>query len=206
MQPARTSDLGSLGDGDLVPEPDPPVPGEVAGERPRRGACRRVFRHAVRRSEHARLPARAVAREAVRAHDALEALERLDVRLERLDGLDARKRDVDVSHAVVIELDGQLRALNADRLEELVGSRERLDRGNRLAHPAEDDAVFLALEPDGDDSLPGLELDLWKLEWGSKDERRPEDGVAREGQLVHGREDPDPRVAALLGRVDVDRL
>ena len=116
-----------------VAEGDSPVPGEVAGERAGGRARGRILGNAVRGSEHPRLPAVAFAREAVRPDDPLQALQGLEVRLERLDGLDARERDVDVARAVVVDLDGELGALDADGSQKLVGGRERLDRRNRLA-------------------------------------------------------------------------
>ena len=111
-----------------------------------------------------------------------------------------------MARAVVVDLDGELGALDADGSQKLVGGRERLDRRNRLAHPAEADPVLLALEPHRNGALAGLEHDLRELERRGEHEGGPEDWMAGEGQLVHGREDADPRVAARLGRVDVDRL
>jgi hypothetical protein len=111
-----------------------------------------------------------------------------------------------VARAVVVDLDGELGAFDADCCEELVGGRERLHCRNRLAHPAEADPVLLALEPHRNGALTGLEHDLRELERCGEHERGSEDRMAGEGELVHGREDADPRVAARLGRVDVDGL
>ena len=63
----RAPDLDALRDLDLLAERDAAVAGEMHGERPRRRAGRGVLGHAVGRREHARLPAGAVAREAVHA-------------------------------------------------------------------------------------------------------------------------------------------
>src|SRR5205823_3583919 len=61
----RPSDLGALRDLDLVAEGDPPVTGEMEGERSRGRAGGRILRNPTARREHSRLPASAGAREAV---------------------------------------------------------------------------------------------------------------------------------------------
>ena len=57
VERARAADLDALGDLDLLAEGDAAVPGEVDGERAGGRARGRILGHAVRRGEHARLPA-----------------------------------------------------------------------------------------------------------------------------------------------------
>ena len=67
VQRRRPPELDALVDLDLVAEADPSVPGEMERERPGGRAGRRILGDAVGRDEDARLPALAVAREAVGA-------------------------------------------------------------------------------------------------------------------------------------------
>ncbi len=84
--------------------------------------------------------------------------------------------------------------------------RERLDRRNRLLHPAEDDPGAFALELHGDDPAAGLEPDHLELERAAEDERRPERRVARERHLDSRREDANPRVGDVAPGIDEHRL
>ena len=107
--------------------------------------------------------------------------------------------------AEVVHLDRQAGA-NAEQLLQLLGLLERLPVRNRLHHPAEDDARAFALQRDRNDSGLGLEPDLAELERRAEHERGTENGMTGERKLRDRREDPDPRVAALLGRQHEDRL
>ena len=84
------------------------------GERPGRRARCGVLGDAVVRGEHARLPPRAVAREAVDAV-ASSRRERDDIGLQRRDLLRRAELDVDVPRAVVVALDRKLGAVDAER-------------------------------------------------------------------------------------------
>ena len=108
--------------------------------------------------------------------------------------------------AVVVELDRQLRPLDAEDLEELGLVGERLDGRQRLRHAAEGDPAVLALEPHRHDAAPGLEPDLLELHRRGEDECRPERGVPRERHLDRGREDADARVPVALRREHEHRL
>jgi hypothetical protein len=126
----------------------------------------------------------------------------------RLDGgnLLLRPNDhVDVLHAVVVELDRQLGALDAQRPQEAVRIGPGLDRGQRLLHAAEHDPRTFALEPDRNDACSGLEPDLVQLQRAAQHECGAKRRVSGEGQLGRRREDPDPRVS-LVGRQDEHRL
>ena len=107
---------------------------------------------------------------------------------------------------VVVNLDGKLRALDAKALEELRLSVVRLNRRQRLLHPAEDDAQLVALEPDGDDPHAGLEANLPQLERPGEHEGGAEDRMSGKRHLGRRREDADASVALALGLVDEDRL
>ena len=107
---------------------------------------------------------------------------------------------------VVVELDRQLGALDAERAEELRLVAERLHRRDGLAHPPEDDPRTLALERHGHDAHAGLEPDLTELQRRAEHERGAECRMAGERDLGHRREDPHARVAAGLGRVHEDGL
>ncbi len=78
--------------------------------------------------------------------------------------------------------------------------------GHGLRHAPEDDARPFALEPHGNDADAGLEPDRLDLERPAEHERRAEHGMAGEGKLGLGREDPQAHVAVAVGRIDEDRL
>ena len=181
------------------------MPGKVARERARRGAGRGILGNAHPGREHAGLPARARAREAVEAERG-KVRERREIGAERRDGVLARKRDVDVLDTVVVDLDGELRALDAEGGEELALSRKRLDRRDVLRHPAEDDPGPFALERDRDDARLRLEPDLRELERAREHERGAEHGVSGERKLAQRREDPERGVALPAAGVDEHRL
>ena len=73
----------------------------------------------------------------------------------------------------------------------------RLECGDRLRHPAEDDPRPFAFERDRDDALAGLEPDLGQLERRGEDERGPERGMPRERDLLGRREYANARVPSL---------
>src|SRR5439155_9937308 len=114
--------------------------------------------------------------------------------------------DVDVPEPVVVELHRQLRVLDSERVEQRRLALVRLDRRQRLAHPAEDDACALALEPDGNDAGTRLEVDLVQLERASEDEGRAERRMARERDLDNRREDAYACVPFARGGVHEHRL
>ena len=111
-----------------------------------------------------------------------------------------------MANAVVVELDRQLGALDAEHVEELGLALVRLDRGQRLGHPPEHDPPLLALEAHGNDPAQSLEADLLERERPAQNERRPERRMPGERQLGRRREDPDPRMPLVLGLVDEDGL
>jgi hypothetical protein len=112
-----------------------------------------------------------------------------------------------VPHPVVVELDRELRALDAERLEECGRVGIRLDDRNRLLHTAEDDAApLVAIELDRDDPAGRFQPNLPELERRREDEGRTEGRVTGEGDLGGRGEDPDPRVPARFRGVDEDRL
>src|SRR5439155_603953 len=116
------------------------------------------------------------------------------------------ERDEHVPQPVVVDLHRQLGASDPDRVEQLGLLRERLDRRDRLLHPAEDNPRPLALEPHGHNTTPGLEPDLVQLERSAEHERRPERRMAGERHLDPRREDADPRVRSVgRRRIDEDR-
>ena len=99
----------------------------------------------------------------------------------------------------MIELDRQRRR-DAEKRKQLVSLRERLPARNGLRHPPERDTRTFAFEHNGNDARPGLETDLTELQRCREDERRTEHGMACEGQFQRRSEDPNPRMAAGLGR------
>src|SRR6266516_6248191 len=111
-----------------------------------------------------------------------------------------------MSDPVVVDLDGQLRALDPERREQLRLSLVGLDGRQRLLHPPEDDAHLLPLEPDWDDAHAGLQSNLPQLERPRKYEGGAERRMAREWHLGRGREDANARVALAFRLVDEDRL
>ena len=73
--------------------------------------------------------------------------------------------DEGVLHAVVVALDRQARALDAERGEQRLRVGVRLDARQRLLHAAEDDAPgVVPLELDRHEAAFGLELDYSALE------------------------------------------
>ncbi len=133
--------------------------------------------------------------------------ERAEVRLQRRDLRRRAERDEQVLQAVVVHLDRELGAGDAECLEEQRGVLEGCDRRDRLRHPPEDDPSAFALEQHRHDAASGLEADLDELERLSEHERGAERGMAGERHLDSRREDPDLRVGILdCRRVDEDRL
>ena len=106
MERRRTADLRALRDLNFVAESDPPVTGEMDRQRAGRRAGCGIFRDAVRRREHPRLPALARPGEAIDAR-MREARERAEVGRECDDLLLAAELEKDVFRAEVIELDGK---------------------------------------------------------------------------------------------------
>ena len=180
------------------------MPREVAGERPRSRSGRGILGDAERGAEHARLPARARAREAVDPVGA-ERLDPSQVRLERGDLVLRATRDEDVLDAVVVELDRQLR-LDAEQGEKLVGPLEGRHRRHRLRHAAEDDSGAFTFESHGNGAATRLDPDLAELEWRRQHEGGAERGMARERQLGGRREDPHAHVAVGGRWIDERRL
>jgi len=86
-------------------------------------------------------------------------------------------------HPVVVDLDRELRALDAEDLEQLLRLVVRLDRRQRLRHPPEDDPPVLALEPNRDESAKRLQPDLLERPRRAEDERRAECRMPRERHL-----------------------
>ena len=82
----------------------------------------------------------------------------------------------------------------------------RLDGRDRLLHPAEDDPRPLALERDRHDAAARLEPDLDQLQRRGEHEGGSQRRMARERDLLHGREDANARVPSALGSEDEDRL
>ena len=95
----------------------------------------------------------------------------------------------------------------SQRLQESVWLRVRLDAGQRLAHPAEDDlpAPF-AFELDRHDAALRLQLDHSPLERGRQHPGGAQTRMPGERKLGLGREDADPDGAALLRRQHEGRL
>jgi hypothetical protein len=119
----------------------------------------------------------------------------------------SRRRAKSGRSAATAAVEGrELGALDAQRRQELDLTVDRLDRRQRLAHPAEHDARALPLERHRHDAHPRLQPDLAELKRRAKDERRPERRMARERDLCGRREDPHARVRVRAGRVDEDRL
>jgi hypothetical protein len=111
-----------------------------------------------------------------------------------------------VAKPVVVELDRQLGALDAQRRQEVRLVVEGLDRRHGWLHAPEDDPRTLALERHGHDAHAGLEPDLAELQRRTEHERGAQRGMAGEGDLGRRREDAHACVATGLGRVDEDRL
>ena len=128
------------------------------------------------------------------------------VRSQRRDVVRGRQAHVHVAHAVVVELDRELGALDADRGEQRLRVVERLDRRERLRHPPEHDPRTLALEQDGNDAGARLEQDLDELQRAAEHERGAERRMPGERDLDRRREDAHARVPAVLGRIDEHRL
>ncbi len=105
-------------------------------------------------------------------------------------------------NAVVVDLDGQLRAFHAQDVQQPILAVEGLDRRQRLLHAPEHDAPVLALEPHRNETHTGLELDLLERERRAEDERGAERRVPGERHLDRRREDPDSRVPVALRLVD----
>jgi hypothetical protein len=162
VEDRAATDLLALHELDLVAERDAAVSRKVECERPGGRAGGRILRDAEPRPEHAGLPARAVAGEAVDP-DRPEPLERPEVRADGGHGLAGAERDIDVADAVVVALHGQNRLDAAERCEQLVHPLEPGDRRRRLAHATERDARALALQLDRHRAAPRLELDLHEL-------------------------------------------
>ncbi len=140
-------------------------------------------------------------------HVAHDTRYRCEVGLDGGDGILVRKQDVDVAETGLVELQRQLRPVDAQRGQQLVAALERLDRRNRLVHPAEDDAAgLIPLEGHRDDAHACLEPDLRQLQGPAQDEGCPQHRMPGKGQLRHRREDPDARMAVGLGRVHEHRL
>src|SRR5207237_3053742 len=135
------------------------------------------------RTEHPRLPASAGTGEAVDADLVRQLCDPPNVGLQRGDLRLRAEADVDVLDAVVVELDGELRRLDADRGEQLAGRFVRADLRQRLLHPAEDDTRAVPLEPHRDDPDPALEPDLVELQRRRQYERGPERRMAGERKL-----------------------
>src|SRR5262249_34033075 len=114
--------------------------------------------------------------------------------------------DVHMAWAVLVDLDGEERLLDAERGEQLLRPLVGLAPERRLLHPAEDDPAGRPIELQRDQSVPRLEVHLVPFEVLTDEEGRPEDRVPRERQLRHGREDPHARVAAILGREQEHRF
>src|SRR5437763_2636998 len=201
----RPADLGALGDLDLVAEADPPVPRQVQRERSGRRTGRWVLRDPAPGGEHPRLPPRPGAGEAVDA-EIRRQLERPQVGPEPRHLLRRAKRYIDVPHPVVIELDGELRLLDAERRKQRSLVLVWGDRRQRLLHPSEDEPVFLPLPPHGHDSTARLEPNLRRLQRRREDECGAKRRMARERNLGERREDADLRVAAGLRRKHEGRL
>ena len=94
------------------------------------------------------------------------------------------QRDEEVGGAVVVALDRELGAADAESLEQRRGLREWIDGRHRLLHPAEDDpAGLVALEHDRHVAARGLERDHDELERSAEHERRTQRRVPGERQL-----------------------
>ena len=179
---------------------------EVAGERTRRGAGRRVLPDPVERREHPCLPAHARPRACERT-DEVELGQQVRVRLQPGDLALGGEHDVRVADAVVIDLDRKLRGCDAERSEQLRRALVWLNGRHGLSHAAEDDSPGLvSLELDRDDAVARLERDHAQLERRAKDERSAEARVPGEQNLVPRREDADPNRAPLARRKHEDRL
>ena len=163
------------------------MPREVQGERPGRRARRRVLGDSAAGSEHARLPVRAGAGEAVEPQRGGKLAEACQVRLQRGHVLLGRQRHVDVLDAVVVRLDGKLGALDAQRCEQLGLFLVGLHGGQRLLHPPEcDPARLVALERDRDRARAGLEPDLAELERRARTKAVPSVGWPAKGISAAG--------------------
>ena len=168
-------------------------------QRPGRRAGGGILRDPSARRKHSRLPARTGAREAV-DREIRRQLEWPEVGPQTRDLVLRAQADVDVSYAVVVELDRQLRPLDAECREQFRLRLVRLNSRDRLFHPPEDDPIFLAFESHRDDPVAGLEAKLRSLQRPGEDERRSECGMTGKRELGERREDADPRVPARLGR------
>src|SRR5262245_26207924 len=199
VEDRRPPDLGALADLDLRAPGDDAVPSEVHREWAGGGTRGRILGHAERGDEHPGLPLRAGAGEAVRA-DAFVPGECGEVGAKRCDRVLVGKADVDVAWAVLVDVYGEQRLLDAERREQLLRPLVRLTWERRLLHPAEADAAGRPLELQRDEALTRLEAHVVAVETLADEEGRPEDRVPRERQLRHRREDPHARVAATLGR------
>src|SRR5262249_19162375 len=119
VQRGRAADLNALRDLDLLAEADSAVTGEVDGQRPRGRAGGRVLHDSGARSEHSRLPTAAGPREAVHADEAARNVQqRVEVRAKGSHLVLGPEPDVDEPRSVLVDLDRQLRARDAERGEQ----------------------------------------------------------------------------------------
>ena len=110
------------------------------------------------------------------------------------------ERDEKVGRPVVVELDGQLRARDAERREQRSASANGSIVGTGCSiRPKTMRPDSSRSSVDGHVAAPGLERDHAELQRRPEHERRPERRVPRERQLEVRREDADARVAVALG-------
>ena len=193
-------DLGALRDLDLLAEGDPAVAGEVHRERAgRRAGRRRPRRRRASGREHARLPAGAVAGEAIHAVRASRARAppKSGESAATAPASRARRRDEPGPRSYRSTGSPERSTPTAARIASTFG--DRLPRGERLLHPAEDDPRPFALELDRHDAGARLEPDHDLRQRPAEHERAAERRVPRERQLARRGEDADPHVR-VLGR------
>src|SRR5207237_2734840 len=120
----RTPDLGALRDLDLVAPGDPAVTRQMHRQRARSRTGGRVLRNPAE-AEHPRLPAGARPGEAVRPESGRKT-QAIQVRAQPSDLLFGAQGHVDVLRTVVVELDGYLGSLDAERGEQRLRTAVRL--------------------------------------------------------------------------------
>ena len=129
-----------------------------------------------------------------------QAEQRAEVRPQRRDLVLRAERDVDVLRAVVVLLDRQLAPLHAEGGEQRAASAKASQAGTGCTIRPK------TIRPSSRSSRTGTIPSSVSSRISSscsgaaEHEGRPQRRVAGERQLDRRREDPDPRVAALLGR------
>ena len=126
---STVSDLDALLDHDLITERDPPMAGEVDGERSRRRARRGILGDPFAGREHPAFP-RGTSSRVDAEGGAAERGEAREVRRQRRDLARRVALDEDIVRTVVVELDGQRRARRVQRRHSSLPRRSGAIRGS----------------------------------------------------------------------------